>query len=307
MATDNILRSYGDVSRKEDVLGLVEILTAKENWFLTNLGKTTATDGVHITLTDTLRTAASAAVAESGDYTNLVRTTPSRLTNIVENIAIPFRVGRTQQMLAKHTGQNEKTRQIEKALADWGNAAEFDLVRSTATSGVSGTAPKMSGIIEAISKSTNTTAHSSGTVWSASILKALMKDNMDNSSGDVATDVFMGSFLRDATDDFTGNRSTTINIDAVDRKLIDHVDKYQTSFGVVNIHYHRYVQQSGDATGRVLAVNRDKLKIAYFERPRIDTGLARSGDYDSLAVIGKLTAEVRNQDSNWFATGFDID
>ena len=29
MATDNILRSYGDVSRKEDVLGIVEILTAR--------------------------------------------------------------------------------------------------------------------------------------------------------------------------------------------------------------------------------------------------------------------------------------
>ena len=118
MAVVNVLQTYGDVSRKEDVLGIVEILTAEENWFLTNLGKTEATDGVHHTLVDTLRTAASAAVAEEGDYTNLARTTPTRLTNIVEIVAIPFRVSKFQEQITKHTGQDEKTRQIEKALMD---------------------------------------------------------------------------------------------------------------------------------------------------------------------------------------------
>ena len=229
------------------------------------------------------------------------------MTNLIENVAIPFRVSRTQQLLTKHTNQNEKTRQVEKALVDWGNAAEFDLVRSTLTSGASGTSPKMSGILEAISKSTNVTAHSSGTVWSASILKGLLKDQYDNANGMVATDLFLGSFLRDKTDDFTSNRSLTINTNAADKTLIDAVDKYQTSFGILNIHTHRYLQQSGDATGRVLGVNREKVKIAYLERPRIDTGLARSGDYESLAVIGKLTVEMRNQDVNFLATGIDKD
>ena len=123
----------------------------------------------------------------------------------------------------------------------------------------------------------------------------------------MATDLFMGSFLRDKTNDFTGNRSMQINIDATSKTLIDAVDKYQTSFGVLNIHVHRYVQQSTDATARVLAINREKLKIAYLERPRIDTGLARSGDYDQLSVVGKMTLEVRNQDSHWFSSGFDKD
>jgi len=142
--TDEQLRTYGDVSRKEDVLGLVEILTSKETYFLNNLGKTTATDMVHVTLTDTLRTAASAAVGEAGDYTNLPRTTPSRLTNVIEIIAIPYAVSRSQQQIKKHTGENELARQTTKALMDWGNAAEFDLVRSTWASGASGTTPTMS-------------------------------------------------------------------------------------------------------------------------------------------------------------------
>ena len=155
LAADEELRTYGDVSRMEDVLGLVELLTATENYFLNNLGKTKASDMVHITLTDTLRTAASQAVAEGGDYTNLARTTPSRISNIVEIVSIPFAVTRSQQQIKKHTGENELGRQTTKALKEWGNAAEFDLVRSTFVSGASGATsteiPKMSGILEAIS------------------------------------------------------------------------------------------------------------------------------------------------------------
>ena len=91
MAADNILRTYGDVSRKEDVLGLIEILTAQETSIFNTLGKTKAIDTIHNTLTDTLDTAASLAVAEAGDYTAKTLTTPSRVLNIVEMVAYPFK------------------------------------------------------------------------------------------------------------------------------------------------------------------------------------------------------------------------
>lgn len=144
MAADNILRSYGDNAIKADVLGLVEILTAREDWFLTNLGKTVAISTVHSVLTDTLRTTATAAVAEGADFTALARTSTSLVTNIVEKVAIPFKVDRTQQLVQHYYGEDELARQTTKALAEWGNAAEFDIVNSTLTSGVSGTTPKMS-------------------------------------------------------------------------------------------------------------------------------------------------------------------
>ena len=303
--TANSLKSYDDESRKDDVLGLVEILTATENWFLTNLGKTAATDTIHQTLVDTLRTAASAAVRETDEMTALVRTTPTRLSNYIENVSIPFKVGRTQQRITKHTGENELTRQTTKALKDWGNAAEFDLVRSTLTSGLSGTAPKMSGILEAISKSTTVTAHNSGATFAASVLKGLMKLCWDNSNGDVPTDVFVGSYLKTIIDGFTAGQTKYML--GKDAKLTDYIDVYDSGgFGRVRIHTHRYVQQSGDATGRVLGVRPEKLKIAYLKRPGIDD-LARLGDYDFRMVYGQLTLEVRNQDCHVYATGLDID
>ncbi len=284
---------------------MVEILTAQETSIFNMLGKSTAINTVHATLTDDLASPASSAVAETGDLTSNALTTPSRLTNLVQFMSRSFKVSRAQQKIEHYHGENELTRQTTKAIKEWGNSAEFDLVRSTLTSGASGTTPKMSGVIEAISKSTNTTAHTSGTAWSASILKGMMKDNWDNSNGDVATDLFMGSYLKDLTDDFI-TKTNVINDGRNVRQIVNVVDVFETGLGKVKVHAHRYVQQSGDATGRVLAIRPEKLKFAFLERPFVDRGLARSGNYDFYSVTGSGTLEVHNQDSNWFASGFNI-
>lgn len=304
MASDAILRTYGDVARREDVvLNAIEILTARETQIMNMLGKTTAIDTIHHYLTDTLRSVASAAVEESADYTASANSTPTRVSNVVEIVAINFKVSRTQQDVEHYHGQNELSRQTEKALMDWGNAAEFDLVRSTLVSGVSGTAPKMSGIIEAISRANNTTTHTSTTVWAATILDGLMRDNWDNSNGDVCTDLFMGSFLRSVTDLFIAKSNIVVN-GSSETSLVRTVSTYQTAFGTLRIHTHRYVQQSSDAHARVLAIRPEKLAVAYLTKPYVDTGLARSGDYDNRAIVGKLTLETHNRQSNFFAAGF---
>lgn len=306
-ADNNILHSFGDSAAKEDVvLNAIEILTARETQIFNMLGKTSAMATVHNYLTDTLRTqsASAFAVAEVVDYTLSANSTPSRLTNIVTNIAVPFAVSRTQQRIEHYHGQNELARQTEKAMMDWANAAEFELVRSTIVSGVSGTASKLAGIIAAISKSTNYTSHTSGTIWSASILDGLVKGNFDNSNGDLATDLFMGSILRKNTDGFTQKSNVVVNNGSIS-SIVRTVSTYETAFGTLRLHTHRYVDIQGtDATCRVLALRPDKLKVAFLEKPYVDTGLARSGDYDKRAIVGKFTLETHNQDSNFYADGF---
>lgn len=304
MAEDKILRSYGDVTRKEDVVGLIETLTATEGLIQNMIGRTKAIDAVHSTLQDTLATAGSSAISEGGDYANNALTTPTRLVNVVQNVARPFKVTRMQQAIDHYHGEDELTRQEVKAMKEYANSVEFDLVRSTLVSGASGATPKMAGIIAHISKASNTTAHTSGTVWSASVLKGLMKGNWNNSNGDVATDLYMGSFLKDKTDDFT-NKSNSL-VSGEEKKVVTSVDIFETGLGKVRVHAHRFVQQSSDATGRVLAIRPEKHKVAYLEETYIDRDLARSGPYDFHAVTGSMTLETRNQDSNFFASGFNI-
>lgn len=308
MASDAILRTYGDNAIKEDVvLNAIEILTARETSIFNMLGKTEAISTVHSYLTDTLRTPSLNAltVEEAADFSASANTTPSRLTNLMNILALEYKVSRTQQQVGHYHGQNELARQTEKAMMDWLNQAEFDLVRSASASGVSGTAPKMNGIIAAISKSTNYTSQTSGTVWSASILDGLILANWTNSNGDIATDLFMGGILRKNTDYFTQKSNVVVNAPGIST-IVRTVSTYQTAFGTLNIHHHRYIQ-SGDATGRVLGINPAKLKVAFLQnggKPYIDTTLARSGDYDVRAIVGKFTLEVHNQDSNFYADGY---
>lgn len=304
MAADNYVRSYGDVSRREDVvLGAVEILTAQETMIFNMLGKTEAIDTVHSFLTDTLKTPGSNANNEGDDYSYLARSTPSRLTNLIQHIEIPFVVSDTQRAIEHYHGQDELQRQTAKALREFANDAEWNLVRQTLVSGVSGTAPKMSGIIEATSKANNHTSHTSGTVWSASILDGLIKDNYENSNGDLATDLFMGSILRKNTDGFTQKTNTVVN-GPVATTIIRTVSTYQTAFGILNLHTHRYVQTASDATGRVLAIRPDKMRVAFLERPYIDEDIARTGRAQKRSVNASMTLETHNQNSAFFADGF---
>ena len=305
MATDNILRTYGDQSIKESVLGLVEYLTEKEMWFLNNLPKSKAIAATHSTLVDTYRAAGSQAVEETGDSTALALTTPTRISNVVEHIAIPFKVGKFTQEVERYTGENELVRETTKAVIEWGRAAEYDILRSTLVSGASGVAPKMKGILEGISKSTNVSAHASGTEFSASILRAIMKDNYVNSNGDIATDLFVGPYLRMKIDEFT--QKTNVVVYGVEaNKIVQGVSVFETSFGPLKIHTHRYLNIDGtDATGRVLGIRPEKFGIAYVREPKIND-LAAQGDYDFKEVRGDLTLEIKNQDSNFLHTGFFI-
>ena len=304
MSILNGLLTYGDVSRKEDVvLNAVEQLTAVENTVLTKLGKPDAIDTVHSFLVDTLTTAASKAVAMNTDFSLSAQTTPSRLTNIVQEVAEAIQVSRPQEKVAHYQGQNMTEYQTTKALKNWGNAVEFDLVRSTLVSGLSGTVAKMNGIIAAISKATNTTAHTSGTVFSASILDGIMADNWANSNGDVVTDVFVGGIMRRVIDSFVQKSNVVVNAPGIS-DIVKTVVTYETSMGTIMISKHRYVDIQGtDATCRVLGIRPEKLKIAYLDRPYIKD-LAEGGAYTKKAVYGSMTLEVRNQDSNFFISGF---
>ena len=302
-ASADLLRSYGDVAAVDDVVrNALTYLTANEDYIQNLLGSTQALNTTHTYLTDTYRTAATAAVAEDADYTMIARTTPSRQSNVVENFAIPFTVTRVQSATQKYTGENELERQTSKGLKEFADAVEFDLVRSTLVSGQSGVVPKLSGILEAISQSTNYTAHNSGTVWSASVLQGLMLNNWSVSNGETATDLFVGSVLRNYTDNFTQKTYTVINGDQT--SVVNMVNVYQSSAGVVRVHTHRFIKQSGDTTSRALAIRPESLKMAWLIKPYVDTGLARLGPYDVRTVAGSATLEVRAKTSNWFAIGF---
>lgn len=302
------LLTYGDTSRVDDVvLNAVELLTATEDQIANIIGKTRARDTVHSYLVDSLATPGTLAVEMGRDFSNTAVGVPSRLTNIVEEIAKKIVITRPQEAVEHYFGQDMTNYQVSKAMKDWGNALEVDLILSTLASGVSGTTAKMSGILEAISKANNTTVHTSGTVFSATIFDGLMQDNWSNSNGDVATDIYVGGIMKRVIDGFTQKTNNLVTVGDAS-SIVRTVTRYETSFGTVTIHKHRYVQTTNgatdNATGRVLGIRPEKLAVAWLDMPTIMTDLAKNGAYTPRAVYGSCTLEVKNQNSNFWATGF---
>jgi len=302
-AMDGILRTYADTNIREDISSLITILTGTEAYFLNNLGKVDAINTIHTFQTDTLRTVATAAVEEGADFTYADRTTPSKITNLVEFIAIPFKVSDAQRAVEHYSGGDELVRQTEKALKEWADAAEYDLVRSSLISGASGTTPQMQGLLELVSNIVNVSAQTSGTTLAASIIQGMMKDAMDNGNGTMPTDLFVGSYLKVQIDNFTSSNTKYVMANA--KQIIDAVNIYETGFGMLQVHYHRRMTLSTDATGYVLLTNPDDLRVAYLIRPYIKTDLAKTGPFEPRVVWGGLTLECRNKYSSVLHTGFN--
>lgn len=126
MAQTAVFQTYGDLTIKTDiVLDSVEIISAREDGIFAMLGKTNAIAMIHSYPVDTLLTPASQAVEQGQDFTYLARTSPTLLTNIVEEIAIPIRVTRPQIAVQHYHGQNELDRQLAKGLMEFTNAVEL--------------------------------------------------------------------------------------------------------------------------------------------------------------------------------------
>jgi len=304
MATTNILPTFTDNNMVVDVSRAIEILTAKENYFVTNLQKVRATATLHQWQTDTLAAAGSLAVTEGDDLTAAALTTPSRVTNVVQTSAKAFFVSDAQRAAEHYSGTDELARQTDKAIMELANSMEYDLVRGARATAASGTAGQCDGILAGISQSTNFSAHASGTVFSASILDAMIYDNWTNSNGDTATDYFVGGFLRKVVDSFTQKTNNIVQVTA--DTIENGITYYSTSFGVVKFHTHRHLNVSSDATGRVLGVRPEKLAIAYLNPPRV-IELSKTGLAEKRAVSADFTLEVRNKVSNIYHNGFDID
>lgn len=294
------LQTYGDASIVRSVQKEIEILTPEENLLMKNLKKSTALNTVHSWQDDTLDSAGSAATTEFKTFAGDTLSVPTLRTNLVEHVYKAGSVTETQALVKHESGENEYSRQVAKKMMDWSNAAEYDLLRSSLVSGISGTTPRMNGVIRTIT--TNSTAHTSGTVFSESILVGLLQLPYDNGN-DVATDLLVGAILKRKISGFTAG--ITRNVDASEKKTGQVVQLYESDFGTVKVHLHRYVQMSADATARIVGMRMDKFYIAYLQggEAKLTPQAVRATSKD-FVINGYLTLENRNEKCSFFASGF---
>jgi hypothetical protein len=297
----NELLTHGDSSVVRDVQKEIEILTPVENLLVKNLKKTTARNQIHSWQTDTLATTASAAAAEFKAFAGDALSSPALVTNLVEHIYVAGSITEAQVLSTHESGQNEYSRQVAKKMMEWSNAAEFDLLRSSLVSGASGVAARMNGVIRSIT--TNTTGQTSGTVFSESILIGLITQTWENSNGEGATDILVGSILKSKISGFGTGIVKNVNLSENTAGQV--VQVYESDFGTINVHLHRFIQQSADSTARIVGMRMDKYYLAYLNGQGVKlTDQAVRATSKDFVINGYLTLENRQQKCSFFANGY---
>lgn len=278
-----------DASVKESVLDLITQISPTENYFLSNLQRASGNDEFHLVPRDTLRTPSLVASVEGADPT-YDGNDPTTLLNMMHIISVGFNVTDSESAIARYGSPEDRIAyETDKALKDWGDFAEFALVRSTIITGNNSTARQMRGLKSSLSL---TTAQS-GVSLSETILNTYLQ-NVWSQGANVDT-VAVPMQLKRRISGFNGNGATKFyNQD--DKRLVTPVEIYESdaSNKPIKLVAHRYVTVSGDNNYDIIGVEMDHFATAWLREPKVRP-LAKTGDAENRQVIGEFTLEARNQ------------
>lgn len=296
------LKTYEDKARREDLIDVISDVSPDDNPLSTMLGTTTAKQTTHEWLEDYIARETDNVGAVEGaaaSYSDL--TQPSRRTNVTQILAQTFRVSGTESAVAIGGMGDAYTYQKGKALRQWKNKQEFALLRSSITSGVSGTGQEMIGIQAVVTS--HYTARLSGTSLSESMLNnEILQVANDVGLSDVPDMILTTLQLRQKISTFTAG--STRYVDASDKRLTRPVAVYESDFGVHRIFGHKDVSVSAATPGPyLLGLKEDKWKIAWLRKPFTEE-LAKDGDRKNGQIVGEFTLEYLAERANFASSGY---
>jgi len=302
-----MLTTFYDASRREDLLDIIGDVTPDDTPLATMLKTSTAKDTVHEWLEDYITpptTVTFAAEGAAATYSGL--TQPSRIVNLTAILTETFRVSGTERNVVP-AGGDPLDYQAGKALKLWKMKEEYAIVNGALTSGVSGTAASMAGLINVIT--TLATSRNSGTSLSETEFQDMHQASWNQGGTDNAFDLVLVPFgLKRKIDGFTAG--ATKYVDQSDKKLTQPVAIYETSAGVARILQHRYVPQSGASVSvaissdvSFLGIKEDKFRVAFLRKPFREM-LSKDGDRENGQIVGEFTLEYLGERSSVYRRGY---
>jgi len=296
------LKTYDDTARREDLLDIISDVSPDDNPLSTMLKTTTASQTTHEWLEDYIsRPTSNSGAVEGAAATYSDLTQPVRRTNVTQIVEQTFRVSGTERAVSVAGMSDPYVYQKGKALRQWKNAQEYALIRSTLTSGVSGTGQTLKGITATVTS--HYTARLSGTSLSETELNSMVYDVAnDVGTSDVFDLVLTTLQLRQKISTFTAG--STRYVDAADKRLTRPVMVYESDFGVHRIFGHKDVASANTTPGPyVLGLKEDKWRIAYLRKP-FSEELAKDGDRSNGHIVGEFTLEFLAERANAARSGY---
>jgi len=286
--------TYDDPAIREDLLDLITNIDPEEDQLYVGLQKHTATQPYHQWLTDTLAAVGTVAKTEGFDPSFAARTNPVRKANYTQIISAEFQVTDSERNSNTAGFKDRYTYEMQKAMLEWRRYAEYAIVRGSLVSGTGSTARQMAGVFAQITTLATNAA-------SVSLSENILNNYLQNSwalGGNVDT-VLVGGALKRRISTFTN--TNTRFVDAASSNVNNTINVYDSDFGRVEVHKHRYVTVSGDTNNAIIGLQKDKWAVAHLDSPHYQE-IPRTGYSSKGMIVGELTLEALNEKSSFAAT-----
>lgn len=287
--------TYTDQAVRESLLDVITNISPEIDPLYTGLKKSSADQPYHQWLTDTLSAVGVNAQAEGADPSYADRTNPTRKTNWTQIVRKDVLVSETDRASNTAGFQDRFTYEVQKAMKEWRRDAELAILRGSLASGTGSAARQMAGIKAQI---TTLATSQSGVSLSEVILNNYLQ-NAWNQGGEVDM-ILVGGTLKRRIDGFSANNTRFVQ--AEDKKIVNTISTYVSSFGVHELALHRLVDLSTDTNSTIYGLQKDKWAVAHLRgrEPQM-VKPAQTGDAAKGYVIGELTVEARAENSSFYA------
>ncbi len=273
---------------REHILDEIQMVSPSDTPIFSRLADVNGTAVLHEWVEDTLATATASAILEGATAAASSTVSKARKANYMQIIRKTGAVSGTAQALNAVGGRDELMYDMEKTMKSWKIEAEQQLIWGASASGDStaGTGREMNGLNAAIT--TNRVTGSGGTV---ALTETVFNDQLQSlwtAGGEGAQYIaFVGGFNKRRISQFA--TSSTRNIDASDKRLVNSVGVYDSDFGMVTISLHRYVGEKN-----IVLIDSTKFRKAWLRKP-FKENLQKRGDLDEYQIVGELTLEHLNE------------
>jgi hypothetical protein len=242
-----------------------------------------------------LAAVATVARNEGFDPSFAVRTNPSRAANYTQIISAEFQVTDSERNSNTAGFKDRYTYEMQKAMLEWRRFAEYSIVRGSLISGTGSTARQLAGVFAQIT----TLATNQASVSLSETMMNSYLQNAWNNGGNVDM-ILVGGTLKRRISTFTN--TNTRFVDATQSNVNNTINVYDSDFGRVEIHKHRYVSGQVDDTNlRMAGIQKDKWAVAHLDEPHYQE-IPRTGYSSKGMIVGELTLEGLNQKSSFATT-----
>lgn len=287
--------TYSDVAIREDLLDLIVNIDPEEDQLYVGLAKHKATQPYHQWLTDTLAAVGTVAQTEGFDPSYAARTNPTRKANYTQIISAEFQISDSERNSNTAGFKDRYTYEMQKAMLEWRRYAEYAIVRGSLVSGGSAAGRNMAGIFAQIT----TLATNAGSVSLSETALNTYLQNAWNQGGNVDM-ILVGGTLKRRISAFTN--TNTRFVDASTSTVNNTINVYDSDFGRVEVHKHRYVTIAGETFPAMIGLQKDKWAIAHLDEPHYQE-IPRTGYASKGMIVGEFTLEGLNEKSSFATTG----